>query len=93
VCKAQGLTGEQGVLIPAANVSNLMLRQEVVDAAEAKQFHIYPIETIDQMMSLLTDLPAGERDKKGKFPKGSVNYKVEKRLLEFAKRIEPDHKS
>jgi predicted ATP-dependent protease len=84
LCQARGLTGEQGVLIPAANVQHLMLRQDVVDAVAAGQFHVYPVETIDQGLSLLTGLPAGERDESGQFPAESVNGRVEDRLIALA---------
>jgi lon-related putative ATP-dependent protease len=84
VCRARGLTGEQGVLIPASNVKHLMLRQDVVEAAAAGQFHIYPVETIDQGIELLTGLPAGERDESGHFPEGSINQRVEARLAALA---------
>jgi predicted ATP-dependent protease len=84
LCQARGLTGEQGVLIPAANVQHLMLRQDVVDAVAAGQFHVYPVETIDQGLSLLTGLPAGERDESGQFPAESVNGRVEARLIALA---------
>ncbi|MBI4454365.1 MAG: AAA family ATPase [Acidobacteria bacterium] len=77
VCNARGLTGDQGVLIPMSNVKHLMLRQDVVEAASAGTFHIYAVETIDQGIEILTGLPAGERDKNGNFPEGSVNQRVE----------------
>jgi predicted ATP-dependent protease len=86
VCKARGLSGEQGVLIPAANLKHLMLRHEVIDAAAAGKFHIHAVETIDEGIEILTGLPAGERDERGEFPDGSVNQKVERRLTEFAER-------
>ncbi len=86
LCQARGLTGDQGVLIPATNVKHLMLRQDVVDAAKAGQFHIYPIETIDQGIELLTGIPAGERDVKGKYPKGTINRMVEDRLIAITKK-------
>jgi predicted ATP-dependent protease len=81
LCNERGLTGDQGVMIPSSNVKHLMLRQEVVDAVATCQFHVYPIEHVDQGMELLTGLEAGERDKKGKYPKGSVNRLVEDRLI------------
>jgi predicted ATP-dependent protease len=59
ICRARGLTGEQGVLIPAANVPHLMLRQDVVAAAAAGQFHIYPVTTVDEGLALLTGLRWG----------------------------------
>lgn len=84
ICKERGLTGEQGVLIPKSNVKNLMLKEEVVKAVEANEFHIYAIETIDEGMELMTGKKMGERDKEGKYPKNSINYLVEQRLDEFA---------
>ena len=84
VCKKRGLNGQQGVLIPASNVQHLMLRQDVVEAVEACQFHIYPVETIDQGIEILTGLPAGEPDEAGEYPEGSLNYRVKQRLAELA---------
>ena len=84
LCNARGLTGDQGVLIPATNVKHLMLRQDVVDAVAAGQFRVYPVEHVDQGIELLTGLPAGERDAKGKYPKGTVNRLVEDRLIATA---------
>lgn len=84
ICRARGLTGEQGVLIPAANVKHLMLRQDVVEAVGAGQFHIYPVETVDQGIELLTGLPAGERDEAGNYPEGSFNALAEARLAGMA---------
>jgi predicted ATP-dependent protease len=84
VCRAQGLTGEQGVLIPASNVKHLMLRHDVVAAAAAGQFQVYAVDTIDQGIALLTGVTAGERDHTGQFPVGSVNQRVEARLMELA---------
>ena len=83
VCQARGLTGEQGVLIPASNVKHLMLREDVVKAAEAGQFHIWPIETVDQALSLLTGLPAGQPDADGRYPAGTVNERISERLWEL----------
>ncbi|SFE23792.1 Lon protease family protein [Nitrosomonas sp. Nm166] len=85
ICAARGLTGEQGVIIPVANIKHLMLRQNVIAAATAGQFHIYAVENIDQAITLLTDLPAGEADIKGEYPEGSLNQKVATRLNELAK--------
>ncbi len=80
ICAARGLTGTQGVLIPAANVQHLMLRRSVVDAAAAGQFHIYAVADIDQAITLLTGLPAGEAGAGGEYPEGSINYHVAARL-------------
>jgi predicted ATP-dependent protease len=86
LCNARGLSGDQGVLIPSANVKHLMLRQDVVDAVAAGKFYVYPVEHVDQGIELLTGLPAGSRDKKGKYPKGTVNRLVEDRLEEITKK-------
>jgi lon-related putative ATP-dependent protease len=86
VCQARGLTGEQGVLIPASNVKHLMLRQDVIDAVEKGRFNVYPVETIDQGIEILTGVPAGERDEDGNYAQSSINYRVEARLSEMAER-------
>ncbi|MGH8548455.1 MAG: Lon protease family protein [Methylococcales bacterium] len=83
-CRARGLTGSQGVLIPKDNVHHLMLRQDVVDAARAGRFSVYPIETIDDAIRLLMGVAAGERDSEGKFPEGSVNFMIETKLKQLA---------
>lgn len=83
LCESRGLTGDQGVLIPASNVKNLMLRADVIEAVAAGRFHVYPVETIDQGMELLTGMPAGERDERGEYPDGSTNALVESRLAEL----------
>jgi predicted ATP-dependent protease len=86
ICRAQGMTGEQGVLIPASNVKHLMLRPDVVEAVAAGRFHVYPVETIDQGIELLTGTPAGERNAQEEFPAGSVNQRVEARLLALSEK-------
>ncbi|MHB1294677.1 MAG: Lon protease family protein [Anaerolineae bacterium] len=86
VCNSRGLTGDQGVLIPIANTKHLMLRRDVVDAVEAGRFHIYPITTIDQGISLLTGIPAGERGEDGSYPPDSINGRVANRLAELAEK-------
>jgi len=86
VCQARGLTGDQGVLIPASNTDHLMLRPDVVEAAEAGDFHVYPVETIDQGIELLTGVEAGTRDEQGAFPDDTINGMVQARLREFADR-------
>jgi predicted ATP-dependent protease len=78
------MTGQQGVLIPAANVENLMLRPDVVDAVAGKKFRIIPVRTIDEGIEMLTGHPAGKPGRGGKFPDGSVNALVEARLHGFA---------
>ena len=86
VCRARGLTGEQGVIIPATNVEHLMLEQDVVDAAAEGQFHVYSVQTVDEALELLTGVPAGERDAEGDFAEGSINQRVEARLIELAEK-------
>lgn len=87
VCKAKGLTGRQGVIIPKRNVRNLMLKSEVVEAVEAGRFAVYPIELVDEGFEILSGKPIGERDADGKYPEGTVNYLVEKRLLTLARSL------
>jgi predicted ATP-dependent protease len=86
VCKARGLTGEQGVLIPSSNVKHLMLRQDVRDAVDAGKFQIFAVDTIDQGIEILTGIPAGEPDEEGNYPEGTVNYRVKQRLAELAEK-------
>jgi ATP-dependent Lon protease len=83
-CKARGLTGTQGVVIPKANLPELMLRPDVVEACTQGKFHVYAVSTIDQGISLLTGVPAGEPDSKGRYAPDSVNGRVMKRLTELA---------
>jgi len=82
-CRARGLTGTQGVIIPKANLPDLMLRPEVVQAVRDGKFHIYSVATIDEGVELLTGVPAGVADAKGCFPTESVNGRVMKRLAEL----------
>jgi len=84
ICNARGLTGTQGVLIPAANVKHLMLREDVLQAAADGQFSIYPISTIDEGIELLTGVPAGHVDDDDKFPDGSINAAVAAQLELFS---------
>ncbi len=84
VCRLKGLTGKQGVLIPAENVDDLMLRDEVIEAVAQGRFHIYPIGTIEQGIEILTGVRAGKRSAAGKFEAGSVFAKVDARLHQMA---------
>lgn len=84
VCKARGLTGEQGVLIPWQNIDDLMLRKDIVEAVQKGQFHIFPIKTIDEGIELLTGTVAGQKNAEGKYPEDSVHFLVEIRLRELA---------
>jgi lon-related putative ATP-dependent protease len=83
VCKAQGLTGDQGVMIPRSNLHNLMLKDEVVEAVKEGKFNIWSVTTIDQGIEILTGMPAGERQPDGSYPAGTINYKVDSRLREI----------
>ena len=84
VCKVKGLTGQQGVIIPKANVPHLMLREDVVAASKEGKFSIYPVSTVDEAIELLTGIEAGLPDKEGNFPQGSLNERVNARLEEMA---------
>ncbi|MBT3550889.1 MAG: AAA family ATPase [Rhodospirillaceae bacterium] len=86
ICAARGLTGEQGVMIPKANVKHLMLKSDVVDACRDGQFHIYAVATIDEGLEVLTGLEAGEADEKGYYPIGSLNRTVTAKLEASAKK-------
>lgn len=86
VCQARGLTGAQGVLIPAANVEHLMLRADIVQAAAEGQFHIYPISTIDEGIELLTGIPAGVLDPAGNYPVDTINGRITNRLTTLAEK-------
>ena len=83
VCAARGLTGRQGVMIPATNVDNVVLRPEVAAAIEAGQFHVWAIATIEHGIEVLTGVPAGERAEDGRYPEGKVYRLAEDRLDEF----------
>lgn len=85
VCKAKGLTGKQGVMVPRDNIQHLTLNDEVLDAIKASRFHIYSISTIDEGIEVLTGVPAGERMEGEGYPEGTVHYLVEERLKEMAK--------
>ncbi|WP_373389212.1 Lon protease family protein [Pseudomonas alcaligenes] len=84
LCEARGLTGEQGVIIPHSNVSNLMLDERVLQAVRAGQFHVYAVRHVDEALGLLLGEPAGAPDDRGQFAKGSVNARVVERLRSIA---------
>jgi len=97
VCRKRGLDGTHGVIVPLENVGHLMLRQEVAEAVARGEFHVYGVRYIDEAVSLLTGVEAGERGDDGEFPEGSVNRRVEEQLLayaeqrkKFAKQEEPN---
>lgn len=80
VCRLKGFTGTQGVLIPASNVKHLMLREDVVRAIQEGQFHIYAVSTVDEGIAILTGVAAGERQPDGRYPDGTINGTVHRRL-------------
>ncbi len=86
LCSARGLSGEQGVMIPASNVQHLMLSRPVVEAVAAGRFHLWAVDHVDQGIEVLTGVAAGERDADGAYPEGSVNRRVESRLAELAEK-------
>ncbi len=83
VCKSKGLTGKQGVLIPRANIKNLMLKKDVIDAVKKGEFHIYRVATVEEGIEILTDVPAGTPDKDDNFPQGTVYGKVQAKLKKY----------
>jgi lon-related putative ATP-dependent protease len=86
VCQSRGLTGEQGVLIPASNVAHLMLKERVVQAVREGRFHIWPVETVEQGIEVLTGVPAGTR-REGGYETGTVYAQVDARLRGFAEKL------
>jgi len=86
VCKAKGLTGTQGVILPAQNVKNLMLKDEVVEAVAQGKFHVYAVRTADEALALLTGMEPGERGADGAYPPDTVSGRAEARLYEFAQK-------
>ncbi len=84
ICKHKGLNGNQGVIIPQKNIRNLMLKQEVVEAAGEGKFHIWPISTIEEGIEILTGMEAGTLQPDGTYPEGTLFRKVDERLVELA---------
>ncbi len=87
VCRLKGLTGKQGVLIPSANIDDLMLRAEVIDAVATGKFHIYPVSTVGEGLEILTGKAAGTRDANGKFPEGTIFARADDRLRLMAETL------
>ena len=85
ICKMRGLDGSHGVMIPVQNVKNLQLSDEVIEAVKNKKFHIYSVSTIEEGIEVLTGVPAGRKDKNGKFPAGTINYLVYEKLKKYEK--------
>ena len=86
VCKMRAFTGSQGVMIPIQNVRNLNLSDEIVESVKNNEFHIYAISTIEEGLEILTDVPAGRKDKNGEFPAGTINYLAYEKLKSYAKK-------
>jgi lon-related putative ATP-dependent protease len=86
ICRARGLTGRQGVLIPNANVKHLMLRADVRKAVEDGEFHVYAVDHVDEAIEILTGVPAGEAKPDGTFPDGTINQRVHARLAELSEK-------
>ncbi|MCX7749254.1 MAG: AAA family ATPase [Clostridia bacterium] len=84
LCKVRGLNGKQGVIIPHQNVKNLVLNDEVLEAVKKGKFHVYAVKTIDEGIEILTGTKAGQRNKDGSYPKGSINYLVYEKLKKYA---------
>lgn len=93
VCKGKGPAGDQGVVIPQANVKNLMLKKEVVEAVKNGKFRVYAVNTVDEAVEVLTGLPAGERKPDGTYPEGTMNFLVDRKLREMAKKLKTDEKA
>ena len=87
LCKARGLNGRQGVMMPRSNLEHLVLRQDVAHAIAEGQFHLYAVATVAQGIEVLTGIPAGDRDMAGRFPAASVFGRVERRIIEIAERL------
>ena len=88
ICSLNGLTGDQGVIIPESNVTNLMLKDEVIDAVKEGKFHIYSVRKIEEGLELLTGITAGEPDKFGEYPENTIFYLVNQKLRDFNKVLE-----
>ena len=86
-CKLQGFNGLQGAIIPAQNVRNLHLSDEIIEAVKRGKFHIYAVKTIDEGIEILTGVPAGKKDKSGRFPLGTINYLAQEKLKKFSKNV------
>ncbi|WP_432480696.1 Lon protease family protein [Moraxella sp. ZY200743] len=83
VCQEHGLTGKQGVIIPRANLNNLMLNDDVITAVKNGEFAIYAVDNIYEALQLLTDMPVNDKNKKGSYKKGTLFYQVIKRLASW----------
>lgn len=93
VCQSKGFTGEQGVVIPAGNVQNLMLKRAVVDAVREGRFHIYPIHTASEGIAILTGMPAGEPNRFGTYPAATVYGRAQKKLKHYFDRTQKQQRN
>ncbi len=84
ICRKISFTGRQGVIIPESNIKNLILNREIRESVRRGEFHIYPVSTIDQGIEILSEMDAGEKNRKGNFPSNTFNYLVEKKLRELS---------
>jgi ATP-dependent Lon protease len=87
ICRARGLTGSQGVIIPEGNLPHLMLQQELIDAVKKRKFHVWSVSTIDEGMEILTGVQAGKSDRKGNYPQGTINRRAADRLEQMAEAL------
>jgi ATP-dependent Lon protease len=87
VCRIKGLTGTQGVMIPEANVEDLMLREDVLDAVASGKFHVWPVGKIEQGIEILTNVSAGRKNGTGRYDAGTAFALVDERLREMAKTL------
>jgi predicted ATP-dependent protease len=87
VCQKRGLRDDQGVIIPRASITSLMLRDDVIEAVRAGKFHIYAIATVDEGIELLTGIPAGQPDKNGRYLEGTINARVLRTLRTYSERM------
>lgn len=93
VCKVKGLTGKQGVMMPALNARHLMLKDEVIKAVKEGKFHIWTITTIDEGIEILTGKKAGTKGKDGKYPSGTINFLVSRKLQEYSEKLSAQKKT
>jgi predicted ATP-dependent protease len=87
ICRARGLSGRQGVIIPEGNLPHLMLHQELIDAVKNRKFHVWAVSTIDEGMEILTGVQAGKPDRKGGYPQGTINRRAADRLEQMAEAL------
>ncbi|WP_326908651.1 Lon protease family protein [Sedimentibacter sp. MB31-C6] len=88
ICKAMGLNKEQGVIIPKSNIDNLMLKDEVIEAVKNNLFNIFAVKTIEEGISILSGISAGEVDEYGNYPEGSIFYLADHKLHDYTKGLE-----